>query len=112
YADTATAKTSPLALHDALPIWNVPETGNPELQHLQLLAYLLGGARSSRLDSRLLHGDRLVDGVSASVSPGQLGSNFYIVATVKEGVDPAQVEAVIDEELARLVGEGPTAEEL
>ncbi|NLW96486.1 M16 family metallopeptidase [Luteimonas wenzhouensis] len=105
-------------MHDTVPqpriyrAWNVPETGNPELQHLQLLAYLLGGARSSRLDSRLLHGDRLVDGVSASVSPGQLGSNFYIVATVKEGVDPAQVEAVIDEELARLVGEGPTAEEL
>src|SRR5690606_5600385 len=65
-----------------------------------------------RLDARLLHGERLVDGISASVGPSQLGSNFYIVATVKDGVDPARVEAAIDEEIARLVAEGPGEDEL
>jgi zinc protease len=35
-----------------------------------------------------------------------------IVATVKEGVDPARVEAIIDEELAGLLKSGPTRAEL
>src|SRR5690606_11981981 len=92
--------------------WNVPAAGDAELPHLQLFAYLLGGVRSSRLDERLLHRERLVDNVSASVGSGQLGSTFYIVATVKQGVDPQRVEAAIDEEIARLVAQGPSAEEL
>ncbi len=111
-------RTTREVMHDKVPqpriyrAWNVPEAGSTELSQLQLLAYLLGGARSSRLDARLLHGEQLVDGISASVSPSQLGSNFFIVATVKEGVDPALVEAAIDEEIARLVTQGPSEEEL
>ena len=93
-------------------VWNVPEAGNVELDQLQVLGYVLGGAKSSRLDTRLLHGEKLVDNISAMAGPSQLGSNFYIVATVKQGVDPARVEAIIDEEIARLVAEGPTADEL
>ena len=92
--------------------WNVPEAGNVELDRLQVLGYVLGGSKSSRLDSRLLHGEQLVDNISAAAGGSQLGSNFYIVATVKQGVDPARVEAIIDEEIARLVAEGPTADEL
>jgi len=92
--------------------WNVAEYGNKALDHLQILAHVLGGARTSRLDQRLLHQDRLVDSIYAGVSDGELGSNFLIVATVKQDVDPATVEAIIDEELHKLLAEGPTAEEL
>ena len=49
---------------------------------------------------------------SASAFSSQLGSNFLIIATVKRGVDPAKVEAIIDEELKRLLAEGPTQVEL
>ena len=93
-------------------VWNVPQTGSVELDQLQVLGHVLGGARSSRLDARLLHGEQLVDNISAMAGASQLGSNFYIVATVKQGVDPAKVEAIIDEEIARLVAEGPSAAEL
>ena len=41
--------------------------------------------------------------VSAAVSESQLGSNFLVVATVKDGVDPARVEAIVDEELETLL---------
>jgi predicted Zn-dependent peptidase len=92
--------------------WNVAETGTVDLDRLQLLAQVLGGSKSSRLDKRLLHEDKLVDSISAFAFGKQLGSNFVIVANVKAGVDPAKVEAIIDEELDRLVAEGPTAEEL
>ena len=93
-------------------VWNVAEVGNPDLDRLQLLAQVLGGSRSSRLDARLLHRDQLVDSISAGAYGKQLGSNFMVIANVKQGVDPAAVEAAIDEEIARLLAEGPTAGEL
>src|SRR5690606_28488302 len=93
-------------------VWNVAEIGNADLERLQLLAQVLGGSRSSRLDARLLHRDQLVDSISAGAFAKQLGSNFIVIANVRQGVDPAKVEAVIDEEIDRLLAEGPTAEEL
>ena len=93
-------------------VWNVPQYGTVEADQLQLLGQVLGGSASSRLDKRLLHEEKLVDNISASAFSSQLGSNFLIVATVKRGVDPAKVEAIIDEELKRLLAEGPTQVEL
>ena len=33
--------------------WNIPEFGNPDVDRLQLVAQILGGSKSSRLDRRL-----------------------------------------------------------
>lgn len=93
-------------------VWNVAEVGTTDVDRLQLFSQVLGGSKSSRLDKRLLHEDKLVDSVSSDVGPSQLGSNFFIMATVKQGVDPKKVEAIIDEELSKLIAEGPTATEL
>ncbi|UKE51037.1 insulinase family protein [Xanthomonas translucens] len=93
-------------------VWNVAQTGTEDIDRLQLLAQLLGGAKSSRLDRRLVHEDKLVDQISAGAWPSQLGSSFGIIATVKQGVDPAKVEAVIDEELRKLLDNGPDKDEL
>ncbi len=92
--------------------WNVAEYGQPDLDQLQIFSQVLGGSRNSRLDMRLLHGEQLVDNISTSASGAQLSSSFTIQATLKQGVDPAKVEAIIEEELARLLKDGPTAEEL
>ncbi len=92
--------------------WNVAQTGTVDIDQLQLFARVLGGAKSSRLDQRLLHNDKLVDNISAGAYASQLGSNFIVMATVKQGVDPARVEQVIDEEIRRLINEGPSADEL
>jgi predicted Zn-dependent peptidase len=93
-------------------VWNVPEFGNADLSRLQLFAQVLGGSRSSRLDRRLVHQDKLVDHVSASVEGSELGSQFYVTADVKKDVDPAKVEAIIDEELERLIKDGPSEQEV
>ncbi len=92
--------------------WNVAQTGTVDIDQLQLFARVLGGAKSSRLDQRLLHNDKLVDNISAGAYASQLGSNFIVMATVKQGVDPAKVEQIIDEEIRRLINEGPGADEL
>ena len=46
------------------------------------------------------------------MQPFELASTFYIQADVKAGGDVSAVEKAIDEELARLIKEGPTAGEL
>jgi len=50
-------------------LWNVAQTGTKDLDQLQLFAQVLGGSKSSRLDKRLLHEDKLVDSVSAGRTP-------------------------------------------
>ncbi|MBS0456732.1 MAG: insulinase family protein [Proteobacteria bacterium] len=91
--------------------WNVPAFGSVDSQRLQLLAQVFGGSQSSRLDTRLVHHDKLADHVSAAVNESELGSQFVVTADVKQGVDPAKVEAIIDEELQRLLRDGPSAAE-
>ncbi|MDR0184583.1 M16 family metallopeptidase [Lysobacter arvi] len=93
-------------------VWNVAQAGTPDLDKLQLFAQVLGGSKSSRLDKRLLHEEKLVDNVSAAAYAMQLSSNFVITADVKQGVDPAKVEAIIDEEVRKLLKDGPTKAEL
>lgn len=93
-------------------LWNVPQVGTRDADMLDLFSDVLGGSASSRLDARLVHRDKLVDRIGTANYGSQLGGSFFIQALVKQGVDPAKVEAVIDEELQRLAKEGPTAEEL
>jgi zinc protease len=92
--------------------WNIAHYGTAEEDYLALLAQVLGGSQSSRLNARLLHKEQLVDSISASAFGLEISGMFMIVATVKQGVDPARVEAIIDEELARLLKDGPTRAEL
>jgi len=93
-------------------VWNVPNYSSNEVQYLQLLAQVLGGSRASRLDQRLFFGDKTVDRISASMDASELGGTFDITADIKDGVDQAAVEKAIDEELQRLLRDGPTKEEL
>ena len=52
------------------------------------------------------------DSVSTANYTSQLGGIFLVNAMVKKGVDPKQVEAAIDDELKKLLKDGPTDEEL
>ncbi|MBP3984070.1 insulinase family protein [Pseudoxanthomonas helianthi] len=112
------AKATREVMQDKVPqariyrVWNVPQAGSKEADQFQLLAQVLGGSKSSRLDKRLVHEDKLADNVSAGLDVQQLGSNFVITADVKQGIDPAKVEAIIDEELKKLLANGPSDAEL
>jgi len=92
--------------------WNVAELANPDAERLQLLAGVLGGGKTSRLFERLVYNERLADKVSAYVLPFELSSMFWVQADVRKGVDAARVEAIIDEEVKKLLAQGPTAGEL
>lgn len=92
--------------------WIVPQLGTDDAIQLDLAAAALGGGKTSRLYQRLVYQDKLVDSVAAEVSTFALGSQFQIQADVKQGVDPAKVETVIDEVLKQFLTQGPTQDEL
>jgi zinc protease len=92
--------------------WNIPARSERDFTLLDLAADVLGGGKTSRLYQRLVYKDKLVDSISASTSPFELGSQFEIQANVKKDADPAKVEAAIADELQKFLSAGPTADEL
>ena len=92
--------------------WNVPQLGDADNPLLDLAAAVLGGGKTSRLYQRLVYQDKLVDDVSVHVSTFALASQFELRADVKNGVDPAKVEAAIADEWAKFLKDGITEDEL
>jgi len=105
-------------VQDAVPqvmvdrVWNVAQVGTRDADLLDLFASILGGGKSSRLQSRLMYQDKLVDSINAYYNGQQVVGMFGMQGNIKQGVDPAKVETIANEELQRLLKDGPTAEEL
>ena len=93
-------------------VWNIPGYKQRDFTLLDMTSDLLGGGKNSRLYKRLVYTDRTATNVTAGIGPFEIASQVQIVATVKPGVDPAVVEKALDEELARFLATGPTAEEV
>ena len=93
-------------------VWNVPEVGSTDANMLSLATSVLASGKTSRLYERLVYRDQTATGAFAYVNTGEIGSQLYVVATARPGVDPAVVEAALDQELARFIEDGPTEAEL
>ncbi len=93
-------------------VWNVPAWGTGCSNRLELAAAVLSSGKNSRLYKRLVYDDQIATDVSAYVDAREIAGLFNIEATAKPGVDLAEVEKAVDEELARFLKEGPTAAEL
>ena len=93
-------------------VYHAPTWKEKELQHLALFADVLSGSKSARLDRRLVYEKELATDVSTFIDENELSSGFFIIATVKPGVDPATVEREIDAVVNELLEKGVTAEEI
>ena len=93
-------------------VWNVPEIYSDDYHLLDLAASVLASGKNSRFYKRLVYTDQIATNVGAYVSGSEIGSQFMVTGTAKPGQDLAAVEAALEEELARFLAEGPTAEEL
>ena len=79
---------------------------------LDLANDLLANGKSSRLYRRLVFDERLATDVFASQNSREIGGYTQIVATAAPGHALGDIEAVVLEEIARLVAGGPTDEEM
>jgi len=92
--------------------WNVPGWGTECADKLDLVSSILADGKTSRLYKRLVYDDQIASSVSAYVNTREIAGQFGIQADAKPGVELAQVEKAINEELAKFLKEGPTAAEL
>lgn len=79
---------------------------------MDLLALILADGNSSRLYQRLVVKEGLAAEVSAQQDSAALSSVFRVNVMAKPDADLGKVEKIVDEELTRLINEGPTAAEV
>ena len=104
---TAEAETSPTVRI----WWHAVPFVHKDRTPLDLLSDLLTG-RTGRLYKSLVLGRQIANEVEASVDLKKYAGSFEVESVVKDGKDPAAVEAAIVEEIRRLQNEPVPAEEL
>jgi predicted Zn-dependent peptidase len=93
--------------------YRLPPDGTRECDAADLALTVLGGGTSSRLYNRLVRRDRTA--ISAGFGLLRLAgapSLGWLDVKTSGGTEIPQIEAAVDEELARLAGEAPPAEEM
>jgi zinc protease len=104
--------------HDQVPaariykVWNIPGYGNQTATHLQMTADILGDGQNSRLYQRLVCVDKIATDVSVGVDLSEIAGLFCIIATAQDDRHIPQINAAIDEELARFLNNGPHRAEM
>jgi zinc protease len=92
--------------------WNAPPAGSADADMLDLLTGVLASGKSSRLYQRLVYTDQIATNVTAGLDAHEIGSVIDIQLTAKAGVPMEKIEAVFNQELKRLLHDGPTADEI
>ena len=93
--------------------YRLPADGTRACDAADLALTVLGGGMSSRLYNRLVRRDRTAIGAGFGLMRlAGAPSLGWLDVKASGGVEIAQIEAAVDEELARLGAEGPTAEEM
>ncbi len=93
--------------------YRLPQDGTRECDAADLALTALGGGESSRLHNRLVRRDQ--SAVAAGFGLLRLAgapSLGWLDVKASAGVEVADIEAAVDDELARFAADGPSAEEL
>jgi zinc protease len=92
--------------------WNTPAWNTADDAYLNLLNDILTNGKSSRLYKRLVYDEQLSNNVFSYVDDREIASQFSIFCDVKPGVDETKVNKIINEELQKILTQGPTPAEL
>jgi len=93
-------------------LWNVPQFGSADATYLGLVSSILGEGKTSRLYKRLIYDDQIASDVTVYSEEREIGGQFVVQVTARSGHNLAEIEKAIDEEMARFLKDGPTADEL
>ena len=95
-----------------LKAWNVPPIGSVDGDRLALAAAVLGAGKTSRLYGRLVRDEGVATEATAVAWLREIDGLFVVDVTAQPGGDLAGLERALDEEVARLLEDGPSREEL
>jgi zinc protease len=110
--DTTTTLEDRVQLPRLYLAWHTVKGWHADDAALDVAAYVLAGARTSRLPQALIYNSDLATGVNASQDGKRLDGDFSIVATARPGKGLDTLRAVVDAGLRALAADGPTAREL
>ncbi|MBI4409996.1 MAG: insulinase family protein [Gemmatimonadetes bacterium] len=92
--------------------YTIPGHGHPDTYALQLLTSIFGEGESSRLHQRLVKDEKaalgIFSGSNSRIGPGL----FYLIALPNQGVPIERIEALINDEVEKLIREGVPEREL
>ena len=92
--------------------WKAPARRAQDFYALSLASDLLLDGDSSRLYQRLVKSEESVVAIQGGIGERRGPSSLYIFAIPKPGHTTERIRATIDEEIARLATDGPSAEEM
>src|SRR5690606_13395853 len=82
-----------ITLEDRVPqariykVWNIPEEGAADTDHLSLVSSLLTSGKNSRLYERLVYRDQIATDVGSFAYGMEIAGLFVVYATVQPGGD-------------------------
>jgi zinc protease len=93
--------------------WHSGAAADAETRVMEVLLSILGGGDSSRLHQRLVEREQAAVEVSTYLDTQGFDPGLAVIyAIVPPGGDVARTERLIDDEIARIAKDGPSAEEL
>jgi zinc protease len=92
--------------------WHTVKGGTADDAALDVVSYILTGARNSRLTRKLVYDLQLATNSSSFQDSKRLDGDFTVVATARPGHALPELQLVIDAEIRKLADEGPSAREL
>lgn len=92
--------------------WTGPDMQHPDAVPLQVGMYILGGLNSSRLDNAMVRGEEVATFVSGYYQAYEQLGMAQAMVQVRPDATQEEAQALLEEEIARLIAEGPTQDEL
>lgn len=92
--------------------WHTPAIFKPGDAELDVASSILGEGKASRLYKTLVYDKQLAQSVSVNQASLSLGSVFSIEVLARPGKSLAEIEALVDAELANLARNPPSAAEV
>jgi zinc protease len=92
--------------------WRSGRVGTADDAALDLTAYILTGAKNSRLTQKLVYQLQIATNAGAFQDGKRLDGDFTILTTARPGHALPELQTVVDAELRKLADEGPSPREL
>ena len=92
--------------------WHTTKAYAPDDAALDVVAYILAGAKNSRLTQRLVYEEQVASDVVAYQDGKLLDGDFTVRATARPGHDLPELHRLITDIVGRLAADGPAPREL
>jgi len=93
-------------------VWGGPTNTGEDSELLHLFGDVLASGKNSRLYERLVYNDQIATAVQAGMISNEIGGMFMATATAQPGDDLKAVEQAMNEEIARILKDGISKDEL